>query len=568
MNPPEKYGLSPVDLLAKGLSHIKEGRPFRARYFLAECLKEGGRAASEAKAALSALEKSLLPSGKAPGISLCMIVRNEEACLAKCLASADPYVDEIIIVDTGSSDKTVDIARSFGARVSTFTWIDDFSAARNASLDLASCKWVLWLDADDVVPPNQGEAVRRIKAGAAACGFFAHVASLVENAENPEYLQLRFFPNLPQLRFEQRIHEQVAPSLARLGLKTIDSGFRITHTGYIDMAKRAEKARRNIDLLREELKQNRTLALFCALGDSLYVCEEYRAAMQAYGDAIQMGSSVESDRSLFLQAHVSLALSLSKAGLPDEALAILERLLKLEPDKADALFLAADLLFKADQVDQAQNYLLRVVNAVERIGAAGVDYAKLKRNALLRLVSCLLDHGEWEKALEFGRMGMARYPNVADFWISTAEALLSLRKIEESLALYEQSVRACPDTAGKAYAGKAGCLIAQNKISEAMAVLEEGAIRTPTEPRIFELMGDLFFSQNKPQPSLVHYVRAIECGTPDAKLFLKAASCSADLKNYAESLAFIERLLTIDPQNSAAQSSAEQLRKLLGVQKA
>lgn len=84
-------------------------------------------------------------------ITLSMIVKNEEALLPGCLKSVKDWVDEIIIVDTGSSDNTVEVARSFGARVETFAWVDDFSAARNYAQSFVTTPWLLWLDADDLL---------------------------------------------------------------------------------------------------------------------------------------------------------------------------------------------------------------------------------------------------------------------------------------------------------------------------------------------------------------------------------------------------------------------------------
>lgn len=84
-------------------------------------------------------------------ISLCMIVRNEEAVLRKCLASVKDVCDEIVIVDTGSTDKTKEIASKFTDKVFDFEWIDDFSAARNFSFDQATSDYIFWLDADDIL---------------------------------------------------------------------------------------------------------------------------------------------------------------------------------------------------------------------------------------------------------------------------------------------------------------------------------------------------------------------------------------------------------------------------------
>jgi glycosyltransferase involved in cell wall biosynthesis len=84
-----------------------------------------------------------------PLISLCMIVKDEAQRLPRCLASAKPYVDETVVVDTGSQDETISIAKEYGAKVSSFQWCDDFAAARNYSLSLATGQWILLLDADE-----------------------------------------------------------------------------------------------------------------------------------------------------------------------------------------------------------------------------------------------------------------------------------------------------------------------------------------------------------------------------------------------------------------------------------
>ena len=96
-------------------------------------------------------------------ISLCMIVRDEEAVLGRCLDSVAPYVDEIVVVDTGSSDRTKEIARQYGANVYDFEWIDDFAAARNFAFSRATMDYILWLDADDYLKPEDGGRLADLK---------------------------------------------------------------------------------------------------------------------------------------------------------------------------------------------------------------------------------------------------------------------------------------------------------------------------------------------------------------------------------------------------------------------
>src|SRR5437867_1951318 len=101
------------------------------------------------------------PTAQHPTLSVCMIVRDAERSLAAALQSARPFVDEMVVVDTGSVDATRRIAEEHGARLFDFAWCDDFSAARNYSLDQATGDWIFWMDADDVLPPEGGRELRQ-----------------------------------------------------------------------------------------------------------------------------------------------------------------------------------------------------------------------------------------------------------------------------------------------------------------------------------------------------------------------------------------------------------------------
>ena len=109
-------------------------------------------------------KRALSHSVTAGTLSVCMIVKNEAEFLERCLTSVRPAADQIVVVDTGSTDGSDEIARSFGAEVVRAEWRNDFAWARNISLDRAKCAWILWLDADDVVPARRSQAYR-VEAG-------------------------------------------------------------------------------------------------------------------------------------------------------------------------------------------------------------------------------------------------------------------------------------------------------------------------------------------------------------------------------------------------------------------
>ncbi|MEZ6014397.1 MAG: glycosyltransferase family 2 protein [Planctomycetota bacterium] len=163
-----------------------------------------------------------------PTLSLCMIARDEERFLAGCLESVRGVVDEVVLVDTGSRDATLDIARTMGARVLSRAWDDDFSAARNFSVEAARGTHVLVLDADERLAPGGASALRaaladdRLLLGMLplhnADALDAPVQSVLSGARRiggPVWVP-RLFPRLPELRFKRRVHETLMGGVAVL----------------------------------------------------------------------------------------------------------------------------------------------------------------------------------------------------------------------------------------------------------------------------------------------------------------------------------------------------------------
>ena len=147
-------------------------------------------------------------------ISLCMIVRNESSCLENCLSSVKNCVDEIIIVDTGSTDNTVEIAKKFTDKVYFFEWQNDFSLARNFSFDKATNDYILWLDADDIVPAASVNKINEWKKSGEDCDTMMckYVTGFDENHKPTfQFYRERIVKNLPILRWHDAVHEVIAP---------------------------------------------------------------------------------------------------------------------------------------------------------------------------------------------------------------------------------------------------------------------------------------------------------------------------------------------------------------------
>ena len=168
-------------------------------------------------------------------ISLCMIVRDEEFCIERVLSSARPYVQEIIVVDTGSVDRTVAIAEPYADIIKYFEWINDFSAARNFSLALAGQPWILVLDADEFIAPEDYKSLSKLTCSTIHDGYLLIQRNYIDNPDSDKATWnpigpsdkysggfsgysnnqiLRLFKNSHSIKYSGQIHEIVNPSIA------------------------------------------------------------------------------------------------------------------------------------------------------------------------------------------------------------------------------------------------------------------------------------------------------------------------------------------------------------------
>jgi glycosyltransferase involved in cell wall biosynthesis len=207
-------------------------------------------------------------------LSLCMIVKNEEKQLARCLASLRPVVDDIVIVDTGSNDRTVDIATAFGARVFDFSWNGDFSAARNYSLSKASGTWILVMDADEAFAEQDFPILQRLLNNSSnrqvawniiTRNYTNRVQSEGWQANDGRYplqeqgdgwypsKKVRLFSAYGKIRFHGDIHEMVEEDLRKNGIPILQADFVVHHYGELAETDRRDKQLRYYEMGKQKL---------------------------------------------------------------------------------------------------------------------------------------------------------------------------------------------------------------------------------------------------------------------------------------------------------------------------
>lgn len=249
-------------------------------------------------------------------ISVCMIVRNEEENLGGAIHSVRPFVREVVVVDTGSRDRTVEIARSLGAKVLFFPWQNDFSLARNAGLQAATQDWILSLDADQRFDSSSIAALKTAIHGT----YLAYNVTIRLFAEEHAsdsvgaYTAIRLFRRDARIRYSGRVHEDVAPSLLSLAPHPwADSDVILRDFGYGDARDRQQKRERNLLLLTRAKEEN---------PDDLFVLYKYAITLP--------------DSQLQERTQVLLAASAKAARLSSEELRALSFIPRLVSSAVDA----------------------------------------------------------------------------------------------------------------------------------------------------------------------------------------------------------------------------------------
>lgn len=224
-----------------------------------------------------------------PVLSLCMIVKNEKHNLPRCLASVKPYVDEMIVVDTGSEDGTPEIAAKHGAKVRYFEWCDDFAAARNYAISQASGSWILMPDADEEIVVESEDFLHQITFRPDVIAYQIALTEANDPSRTPAYL-IRLLRNLPDIQYTGRFHEQPMYQNKCISEDQISylESVKVIHYGYTEEQLLQKNINRNIPIL-ERARQNEGLSLMLlySLAGMYADTQQAEKAQEFYSEAFE-----------------------------------------------------------------------------------------------------------------------------------------------------------------------------------------------------------------------------------------------------------------------------------------
>lgn len=367
-------------------------------------------------------------------LSLCAIAKNEEAALPKCLSSVQGVVDEIVLLDTGSSDRTVEVARNFGAKVYNYQWCNDFSAARNEALKYVQGDWILVLDADEVLVP---EIVPSLKQAIASDRYL--VINLLRQevgaAQSPYSLVSRLFRHHPNIYFSRPYHALIDDSVAIILNQEPHwqignlAEVALLHEGY---QKNAIASQNKFDKARVAME-----GFLAAHPDDPYVCSKLGA--------------------LYVESNLTC-----------KGIQLLERGLHATSVSADILYeLHYHLGIAYTRLQQPQKAIAHYHSATS------VDvYPMLKLGAYNNLGSLKCALGDLVGAKANYEMAVQIDPNFATGYFNLGLTWKAMGKYADAIAFYKQAIALYPDYA-EAYQNLGVVLLKVGSVTDSIAAFTE-----------------------------------------------------------------------------------------------
>ncbi|MBU8922191.1 MAG: tetratricopeptide repeat protein [Bacteroidales bacterium] len=522
-------------------------------------------------------------------ISCCIITRDEDGFISDAIASVKGLADEIIVLDTGSIDETVQCAEKLGARVFTTEWRNDFSEARNLAISKARCEWILILDADEIMDRRSHSRIRELVSGNPDAAFmfeqwtytddsdtFGWIPADEDNPVSREMIgyfasqQVRLFRNREDIRYRGQVHEDVEESLLSLDLTIFKvEDVIVHHYGRLKDSERIDrKYRMYLDLGEKKLQANP--------GNSKYIFE---LASQLLGLGFTEESMVQIDRGLeiapdsweFLNLK---GLTLIKQGASAESVEYFSRGIEIDGSRPDLYNNIGVALIESMRPEAALEQLLKGLEI-------SADNPNLLRNsATACIMSDRLDDGRSyiERSLAVDPFMSHSHMIHADILFRTgkndeaAEALEKIRFISgtdlkvylKSVYIYSQMkmVDRASDVVGRAlkdYPGHEGLIFLSGKVHElkeefetAITIYNELLTRSPNNSDIHNSLGCMYEKRGELKKAAASFDRAARLSPHNLQIRINLGIVEGKLGRDTEAEEHLRSVLSLDPLSGSA----------------
>jgi len=442
-----------------------------------------------------------------------MIVKNEAENLPACIHSIKSAVDEIVAVDTGSTDLTQERAKQLGAKVFDFQWCDDFSAARNESIKHATGDYILWLDADDRVDASEVEKIRQLKKLLPQEKNKAYY--MVVNNQSPVdgetlFHQMRVFPNRKGAMFEGRIHEQIFHVLGRMGIESVQTDIVIRHTGYHDPRVIQKKSERNLKIIEKELESDpNNLILHYNAARTLSGINRSGEAIGHMKQIIEDEKIRKNEKQFFFEAALLLGKYYADVHQYDQAISIYKDLSKNFEEKGLVHYCLGQTLFFIKDYEGAREALQKSLLLPIEVSLFPVNLGHLCYYQHYTLGQCYLETGKPHLAREMFLKSVNLHMDHHKSFQALGFLSLKDQQFEEAVGYYEKAIQEGGVTdsnysnLGLAYRKLGFWKEAENALLKAWEI-------NPKRVEALTNLGHLYHKKKEFQKGMYHFTKALE----------------------------------------------------------
>jgi tetratricopeptide (TPR) repeat protein len=527
-------------------------------------------------------------------VSACMIVKDEEKMLEGCLRSIRDWVTEIIVVDTGSTDRTVEIAESFGAKIFHQPWEGDFSKHRNYSIEQATGDWIFIIDADERVFEEDVPQIFQLVNQDEHRFISVNVINVYgRNEEFTTFLPSeRFFRRELNLRYKGIVHNQldVPP-----GVRALRTGVRIKHYGYgLEPEKMKRKLARSRALLERQIEENPdnafahfNLAQLLRVGDEGFPIENADLVIEHAGRGIQLTRPDKSrERHIHLMCLNQLGWAYFYIQDYDKALEYAERALEHKPDYLDPLLLLGHIAFQRKNYDEAERnyerylatqaaydpsqemsniilshvdsrttvyYALAMICQIKSRSAAAIEnYERtlqlnpgfLEANSHLGRI--YFNEGALDRAEQFFRWQFERAEPSHEAALGLAALCRSRGNSKETEKYYRLAIELQPDD-DSTRIKLARFLAEADRAEEAAGLLETVTTQHHNDPAVIKELAGMYLSLGRLNEALGHYQVLLDQGRADSEIFNDVGNCYFKRGDFEEAERYYRQAVQSSP---------------------
>jgi tetratricopeptide (TPR) repeat protein/glycosyltransferase involved in cell wall biosynthesis len=561
-------------LSARGIRGAKHDSEFRELMDLTNRAESLLQARQAAPAVISepVVDADISPAIRPlPRLSVVMIVKDESKFLKGCLESVAGIADEIVVVDTGSTDGTQEIAAGFGAKVVHHAWTDDFSAARNVSLDHATGDWALWIDADERLAEGNADLLKYliVEAQPEVGGYMVNIRNIMTEGDEPEvcwHRACRLFRLDTAIRFTGRVHEQNMRALQEAGYDCALSQLTLDHYGYTaDVMDERNKHERFIRMLTREVEENqypteRTFHLF-NLGNAYFTRGDLAAAAKWFALA---GPTADPAQEYTAIMFVEWATALYATGRAAESIRVCEQAAGLGIDHPGLDFARGHACLHLMRYTEAEE---RFRSAIEKGRDAQFvqtgDSGAYTYKAWYGLALAVTGQDRYQDAVEYCRNSLECSATFRDARYLLAKSLRSIGRDDEARVELEAILERDPDFI--AASADLGVLLADAGDHEAaLSWLRRAAEADSGSPALLARLGECCLALGLFDEAADTLVRARRLSPRSPELCVNLGRAHTGMGRHSDAIDAFADAMFLDPSYANAYFNAGDVLYRLG----